>query len=50
MTVLLILLYVLAANGAAIPVGCFAAAWVIAVIKLMAKTVKFICDLGGEKK
>lgn len=52
MYILLIILYVLSANSVAVPTGCFVAAWILAVIKLIIQTVfgLFKLSQGGDKK
>ena len=41
MAMFLILLYILEANGAVIPIGCFIASWVLFVLKAVCSFIKF---------
>lgn len=42
MAIFLILLYILEANGAVIPIGCFVAAWVLAITKAICKAISAV--------
>ncbi len=44
MAMFLILLYILEANGAVIPVGCFVAAWVLLFVKVICSFIKFAAE------
>lgn len=48
MAIFLILLYILEANGAVIPIGCFVAAWVLLFVKGFCSFIKFAFEY--EKK
>lgn len=41
MAIFLILLYILEANGAVIPIGCFVAAWALLFVKGFCSFIKF---------
>lgn len=47
MVIFLILLYIFAANGVIVPQGCFAAAWILTIVKGLAD---FIVGYSNSKK
>lgn len=49
MAIFLILLYILEANGAVIPIGCFVAAWVLLFVKGFCSFIKFALEYGKEE-
>ncbi len=49
MAIFLILLYVLEANGAVIPIGCFVAAWVMLFVKAFLSFIKFAVESRKDK-
>ncbi len=46
MAILLILLYILEANGAVIPIGCFVVSWVLIFVKVFCGLIKFVAKYG----
>ncbi len=47
MAIFLILLYILEANQAVIPIGCFVAAWTLAITKAICGLIS-ICKESGK--
>jgi hypothetical protein len=48
MLTLLIILYVLQANGVVIPIGCFIATWVLVIIRAVCSFIKSLANTSKD--
>lgn len=44
MVTMLIVMYILQANGQIVPEGCFIAAWVLLVLRIIINVMKELCE------